>query len=121
MDAGKHVQIEIPLADSWANVQAVRQKQEDTGLICMAGHTRRFNPSHQYLHNKIQAGDIKIQQMDVETYFFRRKNINAKGRLIFFGARTSMPKGSRAPGRTICFGTMLRIPLTCSNTRPDRK
>jgi len=79
MDAGKHVQVEIPLADSWADVQAVRKKQEDTGLICMAGHTRRFNPSHQFIHNKIQAGDISIQQMDVETYFFRRKNINAKG------------------------------------------
>ena len=79
MEAGKHVQVEIPLADSWADVQAVRQKQEDTGLICMAGHTRRFNPSHQFIHNKIQAGDINIQQMDVETYFFRRENINAKG------------------------------------------
>jgi len=79
MEAGKHVQVEIPLADSWADVQAVRQKQEDIGLICMVGHTRRFNPSHQFLHNKIQAGEINIQQMDVETYFFRRKNINAKG------------------------------------------
>ena len=79
MESGKHVQVEIPLADSWADVLAVRQKQEDTGLICMAGHTRRFNPSHQFIHNKIQAGEINIQQMDVETYFFRRKNINAKG------------------------------------------
>ncbi len=79
MDAGKHVQVEIPLADSWADVQAVRDKQEETGLICMVGHTRRFNPSHQFIHNKIQAGEINIQQMDVETYFFRRKNINAKG------------------------------------------
>jgi len=79
LDAGKHVQVEIPLADSWADVQAVRHKQEDTGLICMVGHTRRFNPSHQFIHNKIQAGEINIQQMDVETYFFRRKNINAKG------------------------------------------
>ncbi len=79
LDAGKHVQVEIPLADSWADVQAVRHKQEDTGLICMVGHTRRFNPSHQFMHNKIQAGEIKIQQMDVETYFYRRKNINAKG------------------------------------------
>ena len=79
MDAGKHVQVEIPLADSWADVQAVKHKQEDTGLICMVGHTRRFNPSHQFIHNKIQAGEINIQQMDVETYFYRRKNINAKG------------------------------------------
>ncbi len=79
MDAGKHVQVEIPLADSWADAQAVRQKQKDTGLVCMVGHTRRFNPSHQFIHNKIQAGEINIQQMDVQTYFFRRKNINAKG------------------------------------------
>ncbi|MCH9005721.1 MAG: Gfo/Idh/MocA family oxidoreductase [Proteobacteria bacterium] len=79
MDAGKHVQVEIPLADSWLDVQAVKQKQEETGLICMVGHTRRFNPSHQFIHNKIQAGEINIQHMDVETYFFRRKNINAKG------------------------------------------
>ncbi len=79
MDAGKHVQVEIPLADSWADAQAVRQKQKDTGLVCMVGHTHRFNPSHQFIHNKIQAGEINIQQMDVQTYFFRRKNINAKG------------------------------------------
>ncbi len=79
MDAGKHVQVEIPLADSWADAKAVRDKQEDTGLICMVGHTRRFNPSHQFLHNKIQAGELHIQHMDVQTYFFRRKNINAKG------------------------------------------
>jgi 2-hydroxy-4-carboxymuconate semialdehyde hemiacetal dehydrogenase len=79
MDAGKHVQVEIPLADSWADAQAVQHKQEDTGLVCMVGHTRRFNPSHQFIHNKIQAGELNIQQMDVETYFFRRKNINAKG------------------------------------------
>ncbi|TDJ69417.1 MAG: Gfo/Idh/MocA family oxidoreductase [Proteobacteria bacterium] len=79
MDAGKHVQVEIPLADSWLDVQAVKQKQEETGLICMVGHTRRFNPSHQFIHNKIQAGEINIQHLDVETYFFRRKNINAKG------------------------------------------
>ena len=79
MDAGKHVQVEIPLADSWTDAQAVLQKQVDTGLVCMVGHTRRFNPSHQFIHNKIQAGELNILQMDVQTYFFRRKNINAKG------------------------------------------
>ena len=79
MDAGKHVQVEIPLADSLADSQAVLDKQEETGLTCMVGHTRRFNPSHQYVHNKITAGEFNIQQMDVQTYFFRRKNINAKG------------------------------------------
>jgi 2-hydroxy-4-carboxymuconate semialdehyde hemiacetal dehydrogenase len=79
MNAGKHVQVEIPLCDSWADAEAVLAKQKETGLTCMVGHTRRFNPSHQYVHNKIVAGEFNIQQMDVQTYFFRRKNMNAKG------------------------------------------
>jgi 2-hydroxy-4-carboxymuconate semialdehyde hemiacetal dehydrogenase len=79
MEAGKHVQVEIPLADSWADAQSVHSTQERTGLVCMVGHTRRFNPSHQWVHNKIAAGELHIQQMDVQTYFFRRKNINAAG------------------------------------------
>jgi 2-hydroxy-4-carboxymuconate semialdehyde hemiacetal dehydrogenase len=79
MDAGKHVQVEIPLADSLADAEAVLAKQQATGLTCMVGHTRRFNPSHQYLHGKIAAGELNIQQMDVQTYFFRRRNMNAKG------------------------------------------
>jgi 2-hydroxy-4-carboxymuconate semialdehyde hemiacetal dehydrogenase len=79
MAAGKHVQVEIPLADSWTDAQAVLAKSEETGLTCMVGHTRRFNPSHQYVHDRIVARDFNIQQMDVQTYFFRRKNMNAKG------------------------------------------
>lgn len=77
--AGKHVQVEIPLADSLEGAEAVLKAQQETGLVCMVGHTRRFNPSHQYVHNMITAGDLSLQQMDVQTYFFRRKNINAKG------------------------------------------
>ena len=79
MDAGKHVQVEIPLADSLAAAEAVLAKQLETGLTCMVGHTRRFNPSHQFVHNRIKAGEFNVQQMDVQTYFFRRQNINAKG------------------------------------------
>ena len=79
LEAGKHVQVEIPLSDSWADAEAVLKKSQETGLVCMVGHTRRFNPSHQYVHNKIVAGELAIQQMDVQTYFFRRKNMNAKG------------------------------------------
>ncbi|MEO6153898.1 MAG: Gfo/Idh/MocA family oxidoreductase [Croceibacterium sp.] len=79
MNAGKHVQIEIPLSDSWPDAQAVADKARETGLTCMVGHTRRFNPSHHYVHNRIVAGELAIQQMDVQTYFFRRKNMNAKG------------------------------------------
>jgi 2-hydroxy-4-carboxymuconate semialdehyde hemiacetal dehydrogenase len=79
MDAGKHVQVEIPLCDTWADAEAVLKKQVETGLTCMVGHTRRFNPSHQYVHNRITAGEFNVSQMDVQTYFFRRKNMNAKG------------------------------------------
>ncbi|MBF9153132.1 Gfo/Idh/MocA family oxidoreductase [Novosphingobium jiangmenense] len=79
MKAGKHVQVEIPLADSWADSQEVLRVSQETGKVCMVGHTRRFNPSHQYVHNKIKAGEFNVQQMDVQTYFFRRKNMNAKG------------------------------------------
>lgn len=79
MKAGKHVEVEIPLADSWAEAEAVMKTQQETGLVCMVGHTRRFNPSHQWVHKRIEAGELSIQQMDVQTYFFRRKNINAKG------------------------------------------
>jgi 2-hydroxy-4-carboxymuconate semialdehyde hemiacetal dehydrogenase len=79
MRAGKHVEVEIPVADSWADAQELDRVQKETGLVCMGGHTRRFNPSHQWVRNKIDAGELSIQQMDVQTYFFRRKNINAKG------------------------------------------
>ncbi|MDP3514894.1 MAG: Gfo/Idh/MocA family oxidoreductase [Sulfuritalea sp.] len=79
MQAGKHVQVEIPLADSLAGAESVLALQQKTGLVAMCGHTRRFNPSHQWLHNRITAGQFNIQQMDVQTYFFRRSNINALG------------------------------------------
>ena len=79
MKAGKHVQVEIPLADSWRDAEAVDQLQKLTGLVCMVGHTRRFNPSHQWIHKRIAAGELKIQQMDVQTFFFRRTNMNALG------------------------------------------
>ncbi len=79
LKAGKHVQVEIPLADSLADAEAVAQMQQETGLVAMCGHTRRFNPSHQWVHNRITAGEFNIQQMDVQTYFFRRTNMNALG------------------------------------------
>ncbi|MFN9505207.1 MAG: Gfo/Idh/MocA family oxidoreductase [Rubrivivax sp.] len=79
MKAGKHVQAEIPLADSLRDAYRVLQMQENTGLVAMCGHTRRFNPSHQYVRNRILKGEFNIQQMDVQTYFFRRSNMNALG------------------------------------------
>src|SRR5579863_7128603 len=79
MRAGKHVMIEIPIADSLADAELVVRTQKETGLVAMAGHTRRFNPSHQWIHKRIQAGELKVLQMDVQTYFFRRTNMNALG------------------------------------------
>ena len=79
MQAGKHVQVEIPLADSWVEAQAVLDVQQQTGKVAMVCHTRRFNPSHQWVHQQIEAGAFNIQQMDVQTYFFRRTNMNALG------------------------------------------
>lgn len=73
MEAGKHVMIEIPMADSLEDAQAIVDAQKRTGMVAMAGHTRRFNPSHQYIHNKIEAGEFNIQQMDVQTYFFKEQ------------------------------------------------
>lgn len=80
MRAGKHVMIEIPMADNLADSERLVAVQKETGLVAMAGHTRRFNPSHQFVRKRIQAGEFHIQQMDVQTYFFRRKNMNALGK-----------------------------------------
>jgi 2-hydroxy-4-carboxymuconate semialdehyde hemiacetal dehydrogenase len=80
MRAGKHVQVEIPMADNLADSEAIVKTQKETGVTAMAGHTRRFNPSHQYVRNKIKAGELKIQQMNVQTFFFRRTNMNAAGK-----------------------------------------
>ena len=79
MRAGKPVFIEIPMADSLDDARRICAVQKETGVLAMAGQVRRFNPSHQWIQNKIRAGELKIQQMDVQTYFFRRSNMNAKG------------------------------------------
>lgn len=79
MEAGKHVEVEIPLCDNLADGEAVVAKQVETGLVAMCGHTRRFNPSHQWVHQRVAAGELGIQHMDVQTFFFRRTNTNALG------------------------------------------
>jgi len=80
MRAGKHVMIEIPIADNLKDSERLLNVQKETGLIAMGGHTRRFNPSHQWIRKKILAGELKIQSMDVQTFFFRRTNMNAAGK-----------------------------------------
>ena len=79
MRAGKHVLIEIPIADSVADSERIVKVQQETGVVAMAGHVRRFNPSHQWVNQRIRAGELAVQQMDVQTYFFRRTNMNAAG------------------------------------------
>ena len=79
LKAGKHVFVEIPMADNLADSEELVRVQKETGLVAMAGHVRRYNPSHQWIHNRIKSGELKIQQMDVQTYFFRRSNLNALG------------------------------------------
>jgi 2-hydroxy-4-carboxymuconate semialdehyde hemiacetal dehydrogenase len=79
LQAGKHVQVEIPLCDRLADGEQVVKRAAQSGKVTMCGHTRRFNPSHQWVRRKILAGDYNIQQMDVQTYFFRRTNMNALG------------------------------------------
>jgi 2-hydroxy-4-carboxymuconate semialdehyde hemiacetal dehydrogenase len=77
--AGKHVQVEIPLADSLEGAESVVEMQKGTGLVAMCGHTRRFNPSHQYVRRRILAGELHIQHLVAQTFFFRRTNMNALG------------------------------------------
>ena len=79
LKAGKHVQVEIPLADSIQGANAVVAAAKSSGLVAMCGHTRRFNPSHQFVNKEIRAERFDLQQMDVQTYFFRRTNMNALG------------------------------------------
>jgi len=79
LKAGKHVQVEIPLSDNWKDAEEVVRLTEETGKVAMCGHTRRFNPSHQWVNHQIKVGKFNIQQMDVQTYFFRRTNMNALG------------------------------------------
>lgn len=79
LKAGKHVQVEIPMADNLADAEELVRIQQVTGLVAMAGHTRRYNPSHQWIHRRIRAGELRLLQMDVQTYFLRRTNLNARG------------------------------------------
>lgn len=79
LEAGKHVEVEIPMADNLADAQRIVEVQKKTGLVAMAGHTRRYNPSHRWIRNKILAGELTLQHLVVETYFFRRSNLNAEG------------------------------------------
>lgn len=79
LQAGKPVQVEIPMADNLADARALVALQQKTGLVAMAGHTRRYNPGHQWIRRRIASGELTLQHLDVQTFFFRRSNMNAAG------------------------------------------
>ena len=79
LKADKHVQVEIPLADRLEDAREVVNEARDRKLVAMCGHTRRFNPSHQFVRSQIEAGEFRLQHLVAQTYFFRRSNINALG------------------------------------------
>jgi 2-hydroxy-4-carboxymuconate semialdehyde hemiacetal dehydrogenase len=122
MRAGKHVQVEIPMADTVADAEMVVKVQKETGLVAMAGHTRRFNPSHQWVHKRIVAGELKVLQMDVQTYFFRRTNMNALGKprswtdhLLWHHACHTVDLFAYQTGQTSRSATRCRARLTRSS------
>ena len=80
LGAGKHVLVEIPMADNLADSHELVSVAEASGLTAMACHTRRFNPSHQWVRNRIVAGELGLQHLVIETFFFRRENKNALGK-----------------------------------------
>ncbi|MCY3609767.1 MAG: Gfo/Idh/MocA family oxidoreductase [Acidimicrobiaceae bacterium] len=80
MRAGKHVLVEIPMADNLADSEELVRTQQETGVTAMVCHTRRFNPSHQWIRQRIAAGELTLQHLVVETFFFRRQNLNAMGK-----------------------------------------
>ena len=79
-EVGKHTLIEIQMADNLADSEAIVAAQERTGLVGMVAHTRRFNPSHQWVRARIESGEYAIQHFVVQTFFFRRENTNALGK-----------------------------------------
>lgn len=77
--AGKHVLVEIPVSESLADARAVAEAAEESGAVAMVAHTRRFNPGHRWLHRQFESGELVLQHLVAETFFFRRENINANG------------------------------------------
>jgi 2-hydroxy-4-carboxymuconate semialdehyde hemiacetal dehydrogenase len=80
LKAGKHVQVEIPLCDVLADG---RGRGGAAAEDRAGGHVRPHAPLQPQppvgAHKIEAAGEFNIQQMDVQTYFFRRTNMNALG------------------------------------------
>lgn len=76
---GKHVQVEIPMALNLADSQKMLEASKSAGKTLMITHTRRFAAPHREIRKRIQEGTFHLHHMVVETYFFRRTNLNMHG------------------------------------------
>jgi len=76
---GKHVQVEIPMALNLADSEHMLDESRKAGKTLMVTHTRRFANPHREIHKRIHEGTFHLHHMVVETYFFRRTNLNMHG------------------------------------------
>jgi 2-hydroxy-4-carboxymuconate semialdehyde hemiacetal dehydrogenase len=79
LSKGKHVQVEIPMALNLPDSERMLAAQRKSGKVCMVTHTRRFSPTHREIKRRIREGSFHLHHMVVETYFFRRTNLNMHG------------------------------------------
>ena len=80
MRAGKHVLVEIPVTDSGRGRREPGEDRQGDRRHRDGRPRAALQPEPPVRPQEDrEAGELKIQQMDVQTYFFRRKNINAAG------------------------------------------
>jgi 2-hydroxy-4-carboxymuconate semialdehyde hemiacetal dehydrogenase len=79
LSKGKHVQVEIPMALNLADSERMLDAAKRAGTTCMVTHTRRFSSPHREIKRRIREGTFHLHHLVVETYFFRRTNLNMHG------------------------------------------
>jgi 2-hydroxy-4-carboxymuconate semialdehyde hemiacetal dehydrogenase len=79
LSKGKHVQVEIPMALNLADSERMAAAAQESGKTCMVTHTRRFSSPHREIKRRIREGTFHLYHLVVETYFFRRTNLNMHG------------------------------------------
>jgi 2-hydroxy-4-carboxymuconate semialdehyde hemiacetal dehydrogenase len=79
LEKGKHVQVEIPMSLNLPDAQQMLAVAKTSGKVCMVTHTRRFSSPHREIKKRIREGTFHLHHMVVETYFFRRTNLNMHG------------------------------------------
>jgi 2-hydroxy-4-carboxymuconate semialdehyde hemiacetal dehydrogenase len=79
LNKSKHVQVEIPMSLNLSDAKRMLDVAKKSGKVCMVTHTRRFAAPHREIRRRIQEGSFRLHHMIVETYFFRRTNLNMHG------------------------------------------